>query len=89
VAGLTGEIFWNTLHIDKLWVEQNHRRQHHGRSLVALAEDRARRRGCTVAYLSTFDFQAPGFYVALGYAPFGELENVPVGSRRIWFSKSI
>ena len=89
LGGLTGEIFWNVIHIDKLWVDEAHRRQNHGRALVATAEDRARARGCSVAYLSTFDFQAPGFYAALGYTPFGQLDGVPPGSKRIWFSKSL
>ena len=89
VAGLTGEMFWNVLHIDKLWVDDAFRRFGHGRSLMAAAEDAARRRGCDVVYVSTFDFQAPGFYATLGYSPFGELAGVPHESKRIWFSKAL
>jgi len=82
-------MFWNALHIDKLWVDESHRRSGYGRSLVTTAENRARSRGCSMAYLSTFEFQAPSFYAALGYAAFGELIDVPRGSKRIWFLKSL
>src|SRR5262252_2697450 len=42
LGGLTGEIFWNALYIDKLWVDERHRRQNHGRALVAHAVRSAR-----------------------------------------------
>jgi 8-oxo-dGTP pyrophosphatase MutT (NUDIX family) len=89
VAGLTGETFWNVLHIDKLWVDENHRRRGYGRALLDAAEAEARNRGCHVAYLSTFDFQAPLFYTALGYGVFAELQGVPRGATRIWPSKAL
>ena len=89
LAGLSGEIFWNALHIDLLWVAAEHRRHGYGRALVQRAEELARERGCDVAYLSTFDFQAPEFYAAMGYHVIGELAGVPRGSRRRWFAKQL
>ena len=89
LAGLCAEIVWNALHIDLLWVAAGHRRQGHGRALVQRAEEFARDRACDVAYLSTFDFQAPPFYVAMGYRVIGELAGVPRGSRRLWFGKTL
>ena len=89
LAGLFAEIFWNALHIDLLWVAAEHRRRGYGRSLVQRAEEFARERACDVAYLSTFDFQAPPFYVAMGYRVIGELVGVPRGSRRVWFGKAL
>ena len=89
LAGLSAEIFWNAMHIDLLWVAAGHRRQGYGRSLVQRAEELARERGCDVAYLSTFDFQAPGFYAGMGYRVIGELAGVPLGSRRTWFAKTL
>ena len=89
LGGLFAEIVWNALHIDMLWVTAEHRRQGYGRSLVQRAEEFGRERGCDVAYLSTFDFQAPPFYAAMGYRVIGELAGVPRGSRRVWFGKAL
>ena len=89
LAGLFAEIVWNALHIDLLWVQADHRRRGYGRSLVKRAEEFARERECDVAYLSTFDFQAPPFYNAMGYRIIGELVGVPRGSRRVWFGKAL
>jgi GNAT superfamily N-acetyltransferase len=89
LAGLSGEIFWNALYVHALWVAEQHRHQGYGRALLMRAEELARERGCDVVHLSTFEFQAPDFYTALGYRPFGELVGVPRGSRRIWFAKAL
>jgi hypothetical protein len=36
-------------------------------------------RGCHTLYLTTFSFQAPAFYQALGYRPVAELRGFPDG----------
>ena len=46
-----------------------------GRRLMAKAESIAVKRGRIGVWLNTFDFQARGFYEALGYEPFGRLEG--------------
>ena len=89
LAGLFAEIVWNALHIDLLWVAADHRRHGYGRSLVQRAEEFSRERACDVAYLSTFDFQAPPFYGSMGYSVIGELVGAPRGSRRLWFGKAL
>ena len=89
VAGLSGEFFWNVLHVDLIWVDQRYRRQGYGRLLLQRAENLARARRSDVVYLSTFDFQAPAFYTALGYGVIGDLPDVPKGSRRLWFAKRL
>ena len=89
IAGLVGEIFWNALYVHQLWVHENHRQQGYGSRLLANAEILARRHSCDVSYLSTFDFQAPGFYIKNGYSLIGELRNVPPGWKRQWFSKRL
>ena len=89
IGGLTAEIFWNALYIDILWVDEDHRRRGYGAALLLRAEDAGRAESCDVAYLSTFDFQAPSFYDRYGYEVLGELQDVPPGSRSRWFSKKL
>jgi GNAT superfamily N-acetyltransferase len=89
IAGLTAEIFWNALYINILWVDEEHRQRGYGAVLLRRAEDAGRAESCEVAYLSTFDFQAPGFYGKYGYDVVGELQDVPPGSRCRWFGKKL
>ena len=89
VAGLKGLVYWNALRIDLLWVDATHRGKGHGVSLMRRSEEVARERACKVVFVSTFDFQAPGFYVKLGYTEIGELRGVPEGSSLRWFSKRL
>ncbi len=44
---------------------------------MSLCPIEAPRRGCIAARLSTFDFQASGFYEWLGYASYGRLDGYP------------
>jgi hypothetical protein len=53
------------------------------------AETVAIESSCDYAYLSTFEFQAPGFYARLGYSMIGELAGVPPSARRKWFCKRL
>jgi GNAT superfamily N-acetyltransferase len=88
-GGLSGEFFWNALYVDVLWVDEALHRQGHGTHLLEEAERRAIARGCEIAYLSTFSFQAPGFYPKRGYSMIGELTDVPSGAFRRWFAKRL
>ena len=58
-----------------------------GRALMGHAEAHARERECHSAWLDTF--QARGFYEALGYVPFGELEDYPPGQSRYFLRKRL
>jgi predicted N-acetyltransferase YhbS len=60
-----------------------------GSRLIASAEDEARRRGCTAAFVYTVTFQAPGFYERHGYRRFGEIACPPNGATRIFLTKTL
>src|SRR6185369_11191696 len=66
MAGLAGMIYYRWLFIDLLWVAEQIRGQGHGKTLLDLAEQEARSRGCQQVWLDTFSFQAPGFYEKSG-----------------------
>jgi len=89
IAGLTAEAFWNALYIHLLWVDKGYRNQGYGTSLLHRAEHLASEAACVYVYLSTFEFQAPRFYARHGYTVIGELVDVPPGSRRQWYCKTL
>ena len=60
-----------------------------GSRIIKMAEDEARRRGCTQAFVYTVTFQAPGFYERRGYRRFGEIACPPDGATRIFLSKPL
>ena len=65
--------------LQQLWVAEAHRRKGVGSRLVRDYEARARARGCTTFYLTTFSFQAPSLYRALGYRSELEVDGFPEG----------
>lgn len=90
VGGLIGELKWEWLHIDLLWIDEAHRGKGHGEALVAMAENAAREHGARGVYLSTMSLQAPEFYPKLGYRQCGLMEDYPVAGYRIHhFAKAL
>ncbi|MBE3093890.1 MAG: GNAT family N-acetyltransferase, partial [Actinobacteria bacterium] len=79
IGGLIGGTYWEWLHIDRFWVHENYRSQGIGKSVLKLAEDEAKNRGCNNVHLDTHDFQAVNFYKKQGYIIRCELNNLPNG----------
>ena len=67
VGGVIGEIYWDWLYIDLLWVKEELRGRGYGHRLLTIAEQEARQCGAKNVYLDTFSFQAPDFYKQHGY----------------------
>ena len=89
VGGLVGEIGWQWLFVELLWMAESHRGRGLGGSLLQAAEAAAVRRGARHVYLDTFDFQARPFYERQGYEVFGVLEDYPPGHRRFFLRKDL
>jgi len=87
VGGLVGSTYYDWFYVDLLWVKEGLRGQGHGQRLLTAAEQEAVRRGAKGAFLDTFSFQAPGFYLENGYEVFGELHDFPEGHTRFYFKK--
>lgn len=79
VGGIYGELVWEWLHIDTLWVTETARGQGIGSELLRRLESEAVAKGFHHAHLETTDFQALGFYLRHGYEVFGELAGKPSG----------
>lgn len=88
-GGLLGGTYWGWLHVDILWVDDLLRGQGIGTQLMCMAEDEARARGCHSAHLDTMSWQARDFYLKLGYAVWGQLDDLPTGHSRIYLKKSL
>jgi GNAT superfamily N-acetyltransferase len=88
-GGLSGATSRGWLFIDHLVLPVADRKQGLGSKIMAMAEQEAMARGCSDAWLNTFEFQARGFYERLGYACFGELANYPTGFSRFFMQKSL
>ncbi len=89
VAGVTGHVNWNWLHVKLLWVSDEVRDRGLGGRLLETIEAEAADRGCQHVHLDTFSYQAPDFYRRAGYREFARLEDYPAGSERIFMSKRL
>ena len=89
IGGLLGGTYWGWLVIEILWIAKEARGRGYGKKMVQMAEQEAIKRGCRHAHLDTMSFQAPDFYIKLGYSVFGKLENMPVGHTRYYLQKSL
>ncbi len=89
LAGLASSTYWDWLDVDKLWVAESLRGQGLGRQLLRQAEALAKERGCRRVMLTTYSFQARGFYEKEGYYVVGAQEDYPPGSTYFWLRKDL
>ena len=87
VAGLVADTYWHWLVIEDFWLHAELRGRGYGRQLLALAEATAQVRGCHRAQLTTYSFQARGFYEKAGYQVVGALVDYPPGATYFWLRK--
>ncbi|RKN82245.1 GNAT family N-acetyltransferase [Paenibacillus ginsengarvi] len=74
-GGLVGEICWNWLEVQYLFIEEPYRKSGYGAKLVREAERIARAGGCDFMKLDTLSFQAPEFYTKIGFEVYGTIPN--------------
>ena len=89
IAGILGGTYWGWMHIDILWVDENHRRSGIGSKLLKAAEDEAIRRGAHSVHVDTMSWQAPEFYKKHGYRIIGELNDIPSGNKKFHLVKDL
>jgi ribosomal protein S18 acetylase RimI-like enzyme len=86
---LAGDMLWDWLYVDELWVSPELRGTGIGRKLMKLAEEHAAACRLQGIWLWTQSWQAEAFYRKLGYVEFTRFENFPPGHSRIGFRKII
>ena len=87
VAGLCGHTWGGCCEIRQLWVHEKVRGLGIGRRLLELAEREARRRECFQIILATHSFQAPGFYLRLGFEIVASVPEYPRGHQHLHLRK--
>ena len=80
-SGIWASITYNWLVVELIYVDEDNRRTGVGSRLLAAAEGAAKDLACAGVWLSTYGFQAPGFFEKNGYVCFGSLPGcVPSGT---------
>ena len=90
IGGLVANVQsgWKWVHLQRLWVDESHRRAGIGRRLVEAAESEAQKLGCVHASVDTTEFQAREFYEKQGYTVYGVMEDYPIGHRKFLLRKT-
>jgi len=89
VAGAAGYTWGETCELRQVWVAASIRGRGIGRRMMAEAEAEAVRRGCRQLILTTHSFQAPGFYLKLGFAVVSEIADYPRGHSALVLRKPL
>jgi GNAT superfamily N-acetyltransferase len=79
VAMVSGYSWGGVCELLQVWVDEPYRGAGLGSRLMKAALDEARRRGCAHVFLTTYGFQAHGFYKKLGFTAIAELADKPLG----------
>ncbi|WP_282940236.1 GNAT family N-acetyltransferase [Paenibacillus sp. RC67] len=87
-GGMVGEICWNWLEVQYLFVDEEHRRLGYGKELMTQAETIAREKNCDFIKLDTLSFQALDFYLKLGFEVFGTILNAG-GHKHYYLKKDL
>ncbi len=89
VGGAVGRTWGLRCELLQFWVAPTHRRHGTGSRLLARFEREAAARGCELAYLETWNFQAPDFYRARGYVEALRMDGYAPGLVRFTLHKRL
>lgn len=89
IAGCNGSVIFGSIYTDQLWVDPTLRGLGVGKKLMEAVHAYGKKQGCTLATVTTMDFQAPHFYAKLGYKIDFAKEGYSKGSSCIFMSKKL
>lgn len=90
LGGVSGWTWQEAAGIAMTWVHEDQRGTGLGARLLAAFEEAAAERGVRRVFVTSFTFQAPGFYERQGYAEIMRWDGVPVaGEADVHFRKEL
>ena len=89
VGGIYGGSYLGQMSIERVFLPENLRRFRLGSRIIAMAEEEARRRGCSRITLNTLEIQAQGFYLKQGFETAAALTCDPPGINRYVMTKKL
>ena len=89
LGGLFGGSYMGQLRVDRFFLPESLRRDRIGSRVLKMAEEEAKRRGCSRVTLNTMEIQAPGFYRKQGYEMAAKLDCDPPGITRYVMTKKL
>jgi GNAT superfamily N-acetyltransferase len=88
-GGVIASTVFRVMHLEVLWVSEDHRGKGYGSQLVLGAEQIGFAHGCITSQTWTFSFQGPEFYPTIGYTPLGIYDGYPNGITEHVFMKRL
>lgn len=89
IGGAVGRTWGACCELLQLWVHADLRGTGVASRLLTDFEQRAASRGCSIYYLTTLSFQAPGFYRKRGYEVLAQISGYPQGIVKYLMQKRI
>ncbi|WP_409290610.1 GNAT family N-acetyltransferase [Peribacillus sp. SCS-37] len=89
LGGISGNTKMQSVSIQFLWVDESLRGEGFGRKLMKKVEQYAVEKKCRMIKVDTFSFQAPDFYISLGYQVYGKIEDFPEGYDHYFLVKKL
>lgn len=89
VGGAIGWTWGEVADIRVVWMRDNLCGKGYGRQLMGMLEAEAVKRGCRVAVLDSYTFQASDFYRKLGYDAFGVIDGFPNQVSKLFLKKDL
>ena len=89
IGGIFANIQYEYLFINRLFVDKQYRGNNIASRLMRIMEKEAIKRGIRNLYLTTFEFQAAGFYQKHGYKIVMEVEDFPKGFKEYTLYKKL
>ena len=89
VGGIYGGSYMGQMSIERVYLPETLRGDRLGSRIIKIAEEEARRRGCSRLTLNTMEIQAPCFYLKQGYEMAAKLDCAPPGVTRYLMTKKL